>query len=138
MDFQFLAIWAAQGSKDKKSIIYYGQLLYSVFSCFHGHVNQKHCSVRTKELYEITFIHIFFQSSVCSISFVYKTPCSGYDFENLTCHALEISNVGLILHTHYYLIFLTFNLHRLLRINQIQIMKICNYPKILSASFNLC
>ena len=34
-------LWAAQGSKEKNSIMNYGQLLNSVFSCFHGPINKK-------------------------------------------------------------------------------------------------
>ena len=34
MDFQFLAIWAAQGSRGKNPIMNYDQLLSSVFSMF--------------------------------------------------------------------------------------------------------
>ena len=39
MDFQFLAILAAQASKGKNPIMNYEQLLRLVFSCFHGQKN---------------------------------------------------------------------------------------------------
>ena len=41
MDFQFLAIWAAQGSKGKNPIRNYEQLLSSIFWCFHGQKNSR-------------------------------------------------------------------------------------------------
>ena len=56
MDFQFLAIWAAQSSKGKNPIMNSGQLLNSFFSCFHGQMNQKYCGVSTKKLHKVATI----------------------------------------------------------------------------------
>jgi hypothetical protein len=39
MEFQFLAIWAAQGISEKKIWADYEQLCGAVFSCFHGQKN---------------------------------------------------------------------------------------------------
>jgi hypothetical protein len=39
MEFQFLAIWAAQGISEKKIWADYEQLLGAVFPCFHGQKN---------------------------------------------------------------------------------------------------
>ena len=57
MDFQFLAIWVAQGSTDKNWAVY-EQLLRAVLSCFYGQIKYsfflKYCSVRIKKLHNIT------------------------------------------------------------------------------------
>ena len=50
IDFYFLVIWAAQGSKWKNPIMNYEQLLSSVFPWFQC------CSIRTKKFHKITFI----------------------------------------------------------------------------------